>query len=616
MGQRFPRVVALAAVAIPLTACLSSNGDAPDGGQDVATDHGVARAYQDASETSSPAREAGSPPDAGSDDAEGCGTVEPGGAGDRDGGKRDPAYWPFASDSPWNLPLATSAQYQTASDAETQDLQSAHHGYVNWQQYSVPVYLTKSADPMATLSFPNGYIDSMWVQTGSVKLRVPLDAAPSPGTDGDIFLITPDRLTGYESWRFSGSAPSYTTVYTVEQDLTGRGWGEGIHAAGCSLAGGLIRAGDLAALSIPHALASIVAVTQAKTPWVWPAVSQDDFASTSYSGQVPMGALLAIPPDVAVDQIATTAEGKALGHALQEYGAYVVDTAGTYGGVGFVVEPAACPAAANNLSNDVTVLADQLVVVTNNAVATPGGGAPGSARRAPLAPTIPAANGDGPGNDGGSSSDSSAEVSSGCGASCVYAGAGSASAIPTVAACAGESVYQSAVGTGGYASAFSDGTGGMCTTSSATACLDTSELCVSGTTGIASTSSPYNCYGAGLVLNVGQLSGSSTVGTYSVSASSMGINYTLSSFPTIPGGGMHLEVMTGTAAASATNTYCAPIAAAKGTVAWSSLALTCYGTPTGAALTGPPTDLQSVQFVVDDGTVETSFDICIDAITF
>jgi hypothetical protein len=299
---------------------------------------------------------------------------------------RDPGYWPFASDSPWNVPLARSAQYQSASDAETQDLQSAHHGYVNSQQYSVPVYFTTSADPMATLSFPNGYIDGAWVTNGSVKLPVPPSAVASPGTDGDILLITPDHGTGYESWRFVGSAPSYMTSFTVEQDLTGSGWGEGIHAAGCSLAGGLVRAGDLAALSIPHALASIIATTQAQMPWVWPAVSQDDFASTQYAGQVPMGALLAIPPSVAVDQIANTPEGKALGHALQDYGTYVVDTAGTYGGVGFVVEPAAPAAAVSNLSADVGALVAQLVVVTNNAQATPGGGAPGSARRAPPAP--------------------------------------------------------------------------------------------------------------------------------------------------------------------------------------------------------------------------------------
>jgi hypothetical protein len=101
-----------------------------------------------------------------------------------------------------------------------------------------------------------------------------------------------------------------------------------------------------------------------------------------------MGALLAIPPDVAVDKIATTAEGRALGHALRDYGTYVVDTAGTYGGVGFVVEPTACPDAVNNLSIDVVNLVAQLVVVTNSAVATPGGGASGSARRAPLAPAI------------------------------------------------------------------------------------------------------------------------------------------------------------------------------------------------------------------------------------
>jgi hypothetical protein len=391
----------------PLAACFNSTGGgSTNGTPDATADPDVTTAEADAAEASE-ASEASSPPGAGADDAGSCSAA--GSGSDGGAASRDPAFWPFASDSPWNLPLASTAQYQVASDAETQDLQSAHNGYVDWQQYSVPVYFTTSTDPIATVSFPNGYINGIWVQTSSVMLQIPVDATPSPGTDGDIFLITPDHRTGYESWRFSGNAPSYTAVYTVEQDLTGSGWGEGIHAAGCSLAGGLIRAGDLASLSIPHALASIIAVTQAETPWVWPAVSQDDFASTSYSGQVPMGALLAIPPNVAVDQVAATAEGKALGHALQDYGTYVVDTAGTYGGVGFVVEPAACPAAVNHLAIDVVALVAQLVVVTNNAQATPGGGAPGSARRAPLAPPILAAGGDESSADGGSDSGADGE---------------------------------------------------------------------------------------------------------------------------------------------------------------------------------------------------------------
>jgi hypothetical protein len=309
-------------------------------------------------------------------------------AGGGAGAGRDPAYWPFASDSPWNLPLALSAEYQSASDAETADLQSAKNGYVNSQQYSVPVYLTTSADPQAKVSFTDGYVGGAWSASGSVTVPIPLDATPSPGTDGDLLLVGPDHRTAYENWRFAGSAPSYTAVVTVEQDLTGSGWGEGIHAAGCSLAGGLIRAEELAGLSIPHALASIIATTQAKIPWVWPAVSQDDFAPSQYAGQVPMGTLLAIPPSVAVEQIATTPQGVALGHALQDYGAYVVDTAGTYGGVGFVAEPAASAADVQNLSADVKALAAQLVVVTNSTQATPGGGAPGAARRAVLAPPL------------------------------------------------------------------------------------------------------------------------------------------------------------------------------------------------------------------------------------
>jgi hypothetical protein len=175
--------------------------------------------------------------------------------------------------------------------------------------------------------------------------------------------------------------------------------------------------------------------------------------------------------------------------------------------------------------------------------------------------------------------------------------------------------FQSTVGSpGGYAFAYSsDGTG---CTSLATATIDMTAVCVTGMTGIASTATPYVCNGAGFGINVGQAMGATVPGTCSVLATSTGITYALSNFPTIPGGGLRIEVVTGTAAASATNSYCAPITAATGTIPWTSLELTCYNTPAGTPLAGPPAQLQQVEISIDDGTAATAFNFCIDSISF
>jgi hypothetical protein len=135
-------------------------------------------------------------------------------------------------------------------------------------------------------------------------------------------------------------------------------------------------------------------------------------------------------------------------------------------------------------------------------------------------------------------------------------------------------------------------------------------------TGIASTAAPYVCNGAGFGINVGQAMGAAGAGTCSVATTSTGISYSLSDVPAITGGGLRIQVVTGTGAGSATNTYCAPITAASGTIPWTSLALTCYNTPPGTALTGPPADLQQVEVTIDDGTAAAPFNFCIDAISF
>jgi hypothetical protein len=137
---------------------------------------------------------------------------------------------------------------------------------------------------------------------------------------------------------------------------------------------------------------------------------------------------------------------------------------------------------------------------------------------------------------------------------------------------------------------------------------------VAGMTGAGSAAAPYVCNGAGFGINVGQTMGSTVTGTYSVPASSTGITYTLSAAP--PAGGMRIQVVTGTGASSATNNYCAPITAASGTVPWTSLSLTCYNTPAGAALTGPPAELQNVQFTIDDGATVSAYNMCLNSITF
>ncbi|MFN8642939.1 MAG: hypothetical protein U0802_15280 [Candidatus Binatia bacterium] len=77
----------------------------------------------------------------------------------------------------------------------------------------------------------------------------------------------------------------------------------------------LIRAGEIAGRRIPHALAAQLPRSLLRREAVWPAAAFDRDAG--YSGTLPMGALLAIPPDVDVDQLGLSANGRVIARAAR-----------------------------------------------------------------------------------------------------------------------------------------------------------------------------------------------------------------------------------------------------------------------------------------------------------
>jgi hypothetical protein len=295
---------------------------------------------------------------------------------------RDPAYWPFASDSPWNMPLGSGAAYDSPSSTASQNLQTQiNPAHANAYQYSIPIYIAAASDPTITVDSSNS--NQPPYSNVTVSFQAPADVAPSPGTDGSAVIISPDHLTSFEFWRFTGGPTVFSASYYVKSDLTADGWSGGIHAAGCSGAGGLIRAGELAALQIPHAIALALDAGQLAVGPVWPAISQDGDASTSYMGLVHIGQLVAIPSVVDVGALGLTPSGVAVAHALQDYGAYIVDRSV---GLTFDVEPAAEMSQVDDLQTDAPTLEGQMVLITNNTSSSIGGG--GDTRRAPPAPPL------------------------------------------------------------------------------------------------------------------------------------------------------------------------------------------------------------------------------------
>jgi hypothetical protein len=294
---------------------------------------------------------------------------------------RDAALWPFTRTSPWNMPIGSGASYQRATDAATANLIDGRFTpWLNFDQYSHPVYFASSSDPWATFTRPDG-------RAGPWSLNVPSSARPAAGGDQHLHVVSPDRRFLHESWLTEGANPRWTTGHLVRTDLRGTGIGsrpgvsEGVRAYGGSAIGGLIRKHEIANRHIPHAIAMAMTTAQLRKGYVWPATIEDGGGNNKYHGQVPMGSLVAIPPSVNINALGLSADGLALARALQDYGGYATDQAGAF--IMAFVEPGADSARVGAMRADLGKIRSHLRVVTNNTPTSVGGG---GTPRAPLAP--------------------------------------------------------------------------------------------------------------------------------------------------------------------------------------------------------------------------------------
>ena len=270
---------------------------------------------------------------------------------------RDVRLWPFASTSVWNTPLGAGTTFDGRTIVTSAEINSSNGFGVSagGAGYALVDQMNTNAYAESHYSFVNsdGVSATEWYQY------------QNPGNPNRNNSIT--DLTG--SGIATGSVPG--PVGTFHQQRASR----------VSQLGGLIRSYDLSSGAIRHALSWALPNSALKAGYVWPAYGQDGDAASVYSGFVPMGSLVAIPPGVQMPS-GMSAAGQMIWRALQTYGAYVVDRGST---APFVAEAAAAGAVAPARADTARIVA-QVRVVTNASQANVGG--PGS-RVAPTAPPVP-----------------------------------------------------------------------------------------------------------------------------------------------------------------------------------------------------------------------------------
>jgi hypothetical protein len=277
--------------------------------------------------------------------------------------RRDVYAQPFSWDSIWNLPLATSAQYEPF-DAKIGRL------YPDIENISVdPDAPVKQLD-----ADPGGAVHVDPDLSANGKFNNCSTLLLDSSDDETVIQGQPMKLSPGDdpSWAF-GSEPT---------SLTGQGI-EGCHGgSGLSGIGGDIRKGELPGKApIRHALKfSLPCTTSCSTAnggHRWPAVKADSGYEGRYRGdnsEVNMGALLALPPDTDLSKI-TEPDTRKVAQALKTYGGYVVDESGGAPSGSFDVQSTAVSEFPDIDSDQMRSIVNQLSVVTNSGPGTPGGGA-------------------------------------------------------------------------------------------------------------------------------------------------------------------------------------------------------------------------------------------------
>ncbi len=285
---------------------------------------------------------------------------------------RDPFLWPFAATSPWNTPIGSDAEFSATDGQQTINLQDRTIDvWLNSDEWSHPIVKAEPTDPLFTVSYLNSNAGANG--PGTVSLRLPLEAEPADGADSHLHVVDTDGVTAREFFalELTGTHEGEAS-YFVETDLRGSGTGTGgTRAYGGSALGGLIRTWEVEEGRIGHALALSLQGSQLLKGPVWPATDQDSTADETYTGTIPIGTLIAIPPSVNVDAMLLSPQALLVARALQEYGAYVVDQSTV---VTFYAEPSVPLSDVEAIRDDLDRIRRELRLVVNSTEDTPGGG--------------------------------------------------------------------------------------------------------------------------------------------------------------------------------------------------------------------------------------------------
>jgi hypothetical protein len=218
-------------------------------------------------------------------------------------------------------------------------------------EYGIPIVEADVDTPVVSITC-TAQRDEICGVESVAPIRIPEDAAPNTGTDGALVVVDTDAGRTYELWRAERVSAS---EWSVEWGSTNELDGDGITTSGGSGSGlsrlvGIVRIDELRNGAIDHAIAVSSSET-CTSEWRDPAWSSDGRRDGPHC--VPMGARLQLDPTIDLDGLELRPGERIVAEALQEYGAYVVDSGASLISVFFELEP---PTPGNELGEVLTDL--------------------------------------------------------------------------------------------------------------------------------------------------------------------------------------------------------------------------------------------------------------------
>ena len=269
--------------------------------------------------------------DSSASSAQACGS----GFGSFDVGRWPNACWrPYAEHSPFNTPIEATARTMPNSSAMVSrlvrlgDPNSLIAGTADTpDDWSHPTYYSQPTDPLYTLRCT---ADWGTCPLEGMQIRVPSEARAAGGRDGHMTIV--DQAGGWEyplfrvQYKPSGGGTLWFKWSHGRVRLDGSGINGGGTAAHFGNLAGIIRAQELAAGEIDHALLMVVKCDAGR--YVYPAAGRGSRCADTYNA-LPMGARLQLNMTSSqIDALPVPGWKKTILRAMATYGMYFGDTGG------------------------------------------------------------------------------------------------------------------------------------------------------------------------------------------------------------------------------------------------------------------------------------------------